>query len=88
MSEDYFYSYPNRVICNVFEDMRRCHKTRNYAALLAYIEEAQSFANRMEAALSDKKDVEKWTELRDRLKKEIRALRAEKNKLKEETSDD
>ena len=62
----------NRTLCDVLEEMRKCHETRNYASLLALVEEAQSMANRMESGLADKKDLikmnEEWSELRKKLK--------------------
>lgn len=58
----------NRSLCDVLEEMRKCFETRNFAPLLGLIEEAQSMGNRMEAGLSDKKDLAKlqaeWHELR------------------------
>lgn len=46
--------YLNRNLCEVFEEMRTMHKTRNYSYLLGLIEEAQTMGNRMEAGLDDK----------------------------------
>jgi hypothetical protein len=46
----------NRTLCSVLEEMRRCYDTRNFAPLSGLIEEAQTYANRMEAKLSDVKD--------------------------------
>jgi predicted transcriptional regulator len=40
-----------RDICSVLQDMRTMHKTRNYAAFMAAVEECQMYANKMEAAL-------------------------------------
>jgi len=58
----------NRSLCDVLEEMRKCFETRNFAPLLGLIEEAQSMGNRMEAGVSDKKDLAKlqaeWHELR------------------------
>ena len=71
----------NRTMCDVLEEMRKCNETRNFAPLLGLIEEAQSMANRMEAALGDKRDIPKmtaeWHELRDK----VRTLRAEAKEL-------
>jgi hypothetical protein len=73
--------FVNRTLCEVLEEMRKCFETRNFAPLLGLIEEAQSMGNRMEAAISDKKDIAKmqveWHELRDKLKE----LRAEAKEL-------
>lgn len=52
--------YPRRVMCDVLAEMRDCFKTFNFSPIPGLIEEAQSMANRMEAGLEDKKDVEKW----------------------------
>jgi len=73
---------PNRTICAVFEEMRKCDKTRNYSYLIGLIEEAQSLANRMEAALWDQGDVKRARETLRELKKEIKDLREEKEILK------
>ena len=40
-----------RLICSILDDMRDCHKTRNYSYLPGLIEEAQYRANRMEDRL-------------------------------------
>lgn len=74
-------SWPNRTGCDVLEEMRKCHSTRNYASLLALVEEMQSIANRMEAGLEDKRDVRNWKETRKELKDDIRRLRDKKRKL-------
>jgi hypothetical protein len=47
---------PNRTLCEVFQEMRACYKTRNFASLLGLIEEAQAMGNRMEAALYSQRD--------------------------------
>ena len=77
--------FVNRTLCEVLEEMRKCFETRNFAPLLGLIEEEQSMGNRMEAAISDKKDIAKmqaeWHELRDKLKelrKEAKELGYEK----------
>ena len=77
---DYYY-YPNRTLCDVLEEMRKMHETRNYAALLAMIEEVQHLANKMEAALGDAKDIRKLSEQRSELKAEVMKLREEKKIL-------
>ena len=67
---DHFFL--NRTLCDVLRDMRSLHETRNYSALLSLIEEAQVMANRMEAAIGDKNDVQRmndeWHELKNKLK--------------------
>ena len=82
MSPIRFYSTPNRYICSVLDEMRKCYETRNFAPLLGLIEEAQSLANRMESALSDKSDVKDWTEKRRELKAEIKKLMVKVERLK------
>ena len=73
--------FVNRSLCDVLEEMRKCFETRNFSPLLGLIEEAQSMGNRMEAAISDKKDIAKmqaeWHELRGKIKE----LRAEAKSL-------
>lgn len=81
-----FYSYPNRTVCDVLNEMRKLNKTRNYSALDGLIEEVQSMVNRMESALYDKRDIKKWTEERNKLKKEIKALYEEKEKINEKVT--
>ncbi len=66
----------DRMICDVFYEMRECLKTNNFSYLKGLIEEAQSYANRMESALS-RADTE-WIERR------IKNLKEEKIRLKEE----
>ena len=56
--------------------MRKTTETLNFAMLLSLIEEAQTMANRMEAALGDQKDFEA-------LKKRIREKKDELKKLEE-----
>ena len=71
---------PNRTVCAVLDEMRKCHKTRNFAYLDSLIEEVQSLANRMEAKLWDQKDYEHMMERRDELKREIKELEAKQRK--------
>lgn len=51
-------SYPNRTICQVLDEMRKCYETYHFAPMAGLIEEIQSLANRMEASLYDKHDLE------------------------------
>lgn len=69
----------NRTLCAVLEEMRKCHETHNYSYMPGLIEEAQTMANRMEAGLGNKEDVEQMERTRTRLKAEIKALKAEKS---------
>jgi prefoldin subunit 5 len=71
----YYYGL-SRTLCSVLEEMRKAHETRNFSYLLSLIEEAQSMGNRMEAALSDIKDLEM-------LRKEIKQAKKDLEKLKE-----
>jgi|TARA_Y100000296_G_C5021960_1_gene180282 hypothetical protein len=71
---------PNRLLCDVFSEMRNCVKTLNFSYLPGLIEEAQSLGNRMEAHLYDIKDF-------NRLHKDIKALKKKKKKLKEEVEE-
>lgn len=56
-------STPNRTICDVLEELRQCYKTRNFSYMPGLVEEAQSMANRMEAALWDQSDLKSRKEL-------------------------
>jgi hypothetical protein len=77
----YTSNYPNRTLCDVLREMRSTYETRNFSSLLGLIEEAQSMGNRMEAALSDKRDIRHYTEERSKLIKEVRALEEQKKAL-------
>jgi hypothetical protein len=43
---------PTRTICSVLDEMRTCIKVLDFRCMAALIEEAQSYANRMEDGLS------------------------------------
>ena len=77
------YGWQNRTICDVFAEMREADKTKNYSYLLGLIEEAQSMANRMEAGLGDKKDLEHMSDEKKRLKKELKKLDQEVDSKKD-----
>lgn len=68
---------PNRTLCDVLREMRKCTETLNFSYLPSLIEEAQFMGNRMEASLYDKYDY-------NRLKKDLKELKEEKRKLTEE----
>lgn len=72
---------PNRTLCDVLEEMRKCYETRNFSGILGLVEEAQSMGNKMEAALYDKNDIESYREERSQLRKEVDKLRKEKKEL-------
>ena len=62
----------NRYICTVFEEMRKCTETLNFALLPSLIEEAPILANRMEAKLHDVKDLET---VREQIKEKQKILK-------------
>lgn len=72
---------PNRYICSVLDEMRQCHKSRNYSYLKGLIEEAQTHASRMEAAIGDLKDIEDLRERRSDLRAEVKALQQARHAL-------
>ena len=72
---------PNRYICDVFEEMRKCLATNNFSYLGGLIEEAQSMANRMESSIQDVGDIEHYKQQRSKLRKEVMELRKEKGIL-------
>lgn len=74
-------SYPNRTVCSVIEEARKCHETRNYSYLPGILEELQNLANRMEAALEDIDDLEYAREQTKKLQKELNELEDRKEKL-------
>ena len=74
---------PRRYLCDVLEEMRKCHKTRNFAPMLGLIEEAQTLGNRMEAALGEKKDLERWHDEAKKEKEKLAELLEKTNKLRE-----
>jgi hypothetical protein len=78
MTDNY---YVNRTICDVLQEMRKCYETRNFAPLMGLIEEAQTKANRMEAGLYDKKDIDRMNEEWHELRAKLKALRAEAKAL-------
>jgi len=81
------YNYINRTMCEALEEMRNLDKTKNYSMLLSLVEEIQCMGNRMEAALSDKRDVERMREKRNELKKEIKELKKQKEELGEKDNE-
>lgn len=86
---------PNRYICSVIEEMREQLKLLDAANVEYYrslarmmIEEIQTLANRMEAALGDHADIEELHKKRYELKQEVKALKQEVEELKGESDDD
>ena len=73
---------PNRFVCDVLKEMRKCSETANYSYLAGLIEEAQTMFNRMEARLEDYADM-MGTDKDVHVKQlELRKLRDECNNLK------
>jgi len=75
---------PNRTMCEVLEEVRTMHKTRNYAGLLGAVEELQIMGNRMEAALHEQRDYQRWHEKVKEERKEMARLRKAADKLRQE----
>jgi hypothetical protein len=73
---------PSRYICDVLDEMRSCDKTKNYSYLPGLIEEAQVLANRMEAALDERRNYMRWHERCKSEKEEYTKLVNENNKLR------
>ena len=71
---------PNRYICDVLEEMRKCHSTHSYGPLPGLIEEVQTLANRMEAALDGKRDYNAWHKRVKEEKEELKRLLKKTNK--------
>jgi len=62
--------------------MRTLHETRNYSTLLSLIEEAQTLANRMEAAFGEKSNYQRWHDRYKEEKAEYKKLLKKTNKLR------
>lgn len=82
-SGDYKFQHfgNNRYVCDVFEDMRKCAETQNYSMMRGLIEEGQIMANRMESALSDRKDLIELTSEMSKARKAYKALKKEYSEL-------
>lgn len=78
---------PNRTICSVLDEMRKCGETRNYSYLSSLIEEVQTLVNRMEAALWDQKDFDYKKEEYHKLKKKVKEMKKEKVSYTQEQVD-
>lgn len=92
MSNNRFFGYPNRLYCEVLDEMRKVIGTRtaltvasaerSNTILLSLCEELQVYGNRMEAGLGTIKDIR---ELRDKINKEkvvLKKLNEKVDKLK------
>ena len=77
----------HRYVCSVLDEMRACNKTRNYSPLLSQIEEVQVLVNRMEAALSEKQELESWHDKKKAEKVEYERLLKKTNKLREKAGE-
>jgi len=75
------FLYPNRTICSVLDEMRKCYEVRNFSGLMGLIEEVQILANRMEAGLNDEYDARLAHKKLTRLKTEVKELEAKKTQL-------
>lgn len=64
-------------MCDVLDDMRKMHKTRNYSGLLGSIEQLQVMAYRMEAGLGDKRTIEDYDAEASRLERDLKRKRRE-----------
>jgi hypothetical protein len=80
---------PNRYLCDVFEEMRKCNETRNFSYMPGLIEEAQVLANRMEASLHDKAalrhlrtNIRELKDERLELRHEIEEMKSDKIRIK------
>lgn len=78
------WSGTNRYLCDVLEEMRKCSDKKNYSYLDGLIEEAQTYANRMEAGLYDGKDIKEINEEKRKLIKQFKKLEKKVEKLKNE----
>ena len=74
-----YSTQPNRLVCQVLDEMRTCVAILNFSYLNSLIEEAQTLANRMEAALEDLHDIERMRRYKRELKLEIRELKNQKD---------
>lgn len=83
--------YLNRTACDVLQEMRKCNENvsehtvdRNKEVMLYLIEEAQSMYNKMEAGLSNHRDLVSMEEEHSKRRKELKALTKEVGDLKKE----
>ena len=76
-----YYEYPPRTLCDILAEMRKAYESRNFAGLLGLVEEAQTKANRMEAALEGRDAIREIEEKRQEAKDELRRLEKELKQL-------
>ncbi len=74
----------HRYLCEVLDEMRKTHKTRNYSYLPGLIEEVQTLANRMEAGLGEKADINRYHELAKEAKAEWKEAQKKLEDVKKE----
>ena len=78
----------NRTLCDVLYDLKKYTETSNLAVrprnvIFSLVQEAQILGNRMEAGLGDKKDLLLLNEEWHKLRREVKDLRKERDRLKE-----
>lgn len=75
-----WYAYPNRTLCATLEEMRKLIKlspdgySYGINTLLSLVEEAQTYANRMESAMEDWDDVREGHKEKHKLKEQLKQL--------------
>lgn len=79
---------PHRYVCDVIEEARKLHDTRCYGSLPGLVEEIQTLVNRMEAALGNKRDYERWHKKAKEEKAEYKKLLEKANKLRKKAGKD
>ena len=68
---------PNRTLCDVLAEMRKCFETRNFYYLMGLVEEAQTMGDRMEGALWDQNDFRSAREELDKAKSSLEKRKSE-----------
>ncbi len=66
--------YTHRTICAVLEEIRKAYETRNFSYIPGLVEEAQTYANRMESKLWDQNEYDRAKYKYKKLKKKIKEL--------------
>lgn len=90
-----FRNWPNRTLCDCLHEMRAIldkigfwNYKKSIQILGSLIEEVQTYGNRMEAGLSDKRDISEFYDDRKKLIVEIEALEKKKAELEEDVGED
>lgn len=81
------YNMPNRTLCDVLQEMRKCSNTGNFSYLPGLVEEMQMLGNRMEAGLWDQKDLETLREDINEAKEKLKKIQKEIKKASKKQSD-